>query len=176
MKNKEQPSRPNHITVRDIVVCGLFAAVLFVVQVGLSVLPNVELVSLLIIIYTLVFQRKTIAIIYIFAVLEGIIYSFGIWWIMYLYVWTILYAITRMLRKNESALLWAVVGGFFGLAFGLLCSVPYIALGGIGTGIAWWIRGIPFDLIHGCANFITILVLFRPIYTLLKRLYNRTEA
>ncbi|MDQ9757401.1 hypothetical protein RFZ45_00270, partial [Acinetobacter baumannii] len=69
--------------------------VLFVAQIALAVLPNIEIVSLLVIVYTLVFERKTIPIIYAFALLEGLVYGFGIWWIMYLYVWTILYAIVR---------------------------------------------------------------------------------
>lgn len=99
--------------VKDIVICGLFAAVLLVTQVALAVLPNIELVSLLIIVYTLVFGKKTIPIIYIFALLEGLLYGFGIWWVMYLYVWTILYFIVRLFRQSESSLFWGVVGGFF---------------------------------------------------------------
>lgn len=159
-------------TVKDIVICGLFASLLLVAQVALAVLPNIEIVSLLIIVYTLVFERKTVPMIYIFALLEGLIYGFGIWWFMYLYVWTILYLIVRVFRHNESALIWAVIGGFFGLGYGILCSFPYMVTSGIGTGIAWWIRGIPYDLIHGVGNFIVILVLFKPIYYVVKRCYH----
>ena len=35
-------------------------------------------------------RKKTLYIIYIFALLEGLIYGFGIWWIMYLYAWPML--------------------------------------------------------------------------------------
>lgn len=164
--------RKHAIAVKDIVICGLFAAVLLVTQVTLAALPNIELVSLLVIVYTLIFGKKTIPIIYIFALLEGLLYGFGIWWVMYLYVWTILYFIVRLFRQNESSLFWAVVGGFFGLIYGVLCSIPYFIAGGVGTGFAWWIRGIPYDLIHGVGNFIVILVLFKPIYISLKKLYQ----
>lgn len=158
--------------VKDIVICGLFAAVLLVTQVALAVLPNIELVSLLIIVYTLVFGKKTIPIIYIFALLEGLLYGFGIWWVMYLYVWTILYFIVRLFRQSESSLFWGVVGGFFGLSYGILCSIPYVVAGGIGAGLAWWIRGIPYDLIHGAGNFVVIIILFKPIYRALKKVYQ----
>lgn len=164
--------RKHAITVKDIVICGLFAAVLLVTQVTLAALPNIELVSLLVIVYTLIFGKKTIPIIYIFALLEGVLYGFGIWWVMYLYVWTILYFIVRLFRQNESSLFWAVVGGFFGLIYGVLCSIPYFIAGGVGAGLAWWIRGIPYDLIHGVGNFIVIFVLFKPIYISLKKLYQ----
>lgn len=163
------------MTIKDIVICGIFAAVLFVTQVALAVLPNIELVSLLVIVYTLVFGQRTIPMIYTFALLEGLIYGFGIWWVMYLYVWTILYLIVRCFRNNENSVFWAVVGGFYGLGYGVLCSIPYFFAGGFGGGIAWWIRGIPYDIMHGAGNFLVILLLFKPVYFSLKRMYSRME-
>lgn len=161
------------LSISDIVICGMFSAILLVAQIAMSVLPNIELVSLLVIVYTLVFKRKTILMIYIFALLEGLIYGFGVWWFMYLYVWTILYFIARIFRRNESPVFWAVIGGFFGLCYGMLCSIPYLIAGGIGAGIAWWIRGIPYDILHGIGNFIVILVLFKPIYSAFWELYKK---
>lgn len=155
---------------KDIVLCGLLAAVVFVLQVALGFLPNIEPVSILIIVFTLVLGRKTLLIIYTFALLEGIFYGFGIWWVMYLYVWTILYFIVRMMKKNQSVVIWAVVGGGFGLAFGALCAIPYAIAGGIGAGIAWWTAGLLFDIFHGIGNFFIILVLFRPVYSIVNRL------
>ncbi|MDL2295740.1 hypothetical protein LJC18_02910 [Lachnospiraceae bacterium OttesenSCG-928-E19] len=146
------------------------AALLLVGQVGLAFLPNIEVVSLLIIIYTLVFEKRTLYIIYVFALLEGMMYGFGIWWIMYLYVWTILYLIVRVCRKNESVMLWAILSAFFGLGFGALCAVPYAVAGGIGAGIAWWGAGILFDVIHGIGNFFVVLVLFKPVYYVVSKM------
>lgn len=155
---------------KDMVLCGLLAAILFVLQVMFGFLPNVEPVTILIIIFTLVLERKTLVIIYTFALLEGIFYGFGIWWIMYLYVWTILYFIVRLMRKNENVVIWAVVGGGFGLAFGALCAIPYAVAGGIGAGISWWTAGILFDIFHGVGNFFIILILFKPVYNIVSRL------
>ena len=98
---------------RELVGNAFLAAILVIVQVAFSFLPNIEFVSLLIILYTLVFEKRTVVIIYLFALLEGILYGFGVWWIMYLYVWTILYLLVRIFRKNNSLLLWAVLSGFF---------------------------------------------------------------
>ena len=156
---------------RDLVIVAMMAAVLFVVQVALSFVPNIELVTLLIIIYSLVIGRKTIFAIYVFALLEGLFYGFGIWWIMYLYVWTVLYFIVRALRKQQEVLVWSLVGGFFGLLFGTLCSIPYFFIGGIGAGVAWWVAGLPYDILHGVGNFVVILVLFKPIHKVVEKLY-----
>lgn len=155
---------------KDVVLCGLLAAVLFVLQVACGFLPNIEPVTILIIVFTLVLERKTLVIIYTFALLEGVFYGFGIWWIMYLYVWTILYLIVRVMRKNKSSVIWAVVGGGFGLAFGAMCAIPYVVAGGIGAGIAWWTAGLLFDIFHGIGNFVIILILFKPVYSIVNHM------
>jgi energy-coupling factor transport system substrate-specific component len=161
--------------IKDIVIIGMMSAIMIALQVVLGFLPNIELVSLLIILYTLVFGRKTIYIIYVFVVVEGFIYGFGLWWFNYLYVWTVLFLITILLRKLRSPLLWAAVSGFFGLGFGALCSIPYFMTSGISTGFAYWVSGIPFDITHGISNFVITLVLFLPLYYILDKVNKRME-
>jgi len=142
------------------------AAIVFVLQIIIAPIPNVEPVSLLMLLYTLHFRKKTLFVIYAFALLEGIWYGFHIWWIMYLYVWTILWAVVMLCSrqgKTHNALFWAVVSGLFGLAFGFLCSFPYVALGGIQMAYSWWLAGLPWDIPHGIGNFLVMLVLFYPL-------------
>ncbi|HWT75402.1 MAG TPA: hypothetical protein VN258_11900 [Mobilitalea sp.] len=162
--------------IKDIVIIGMLSAILVTVQVGLGFLPNVELVSALIILYTLILGRKTLYIIYIFVVLEGVIYGLGLWWFNYLYVWTVLYLIVRLLRKNSLPLFWAVISGAFGLGFGALCSIPYFITGGIPSGAAYWVAGIPFDLIHGVSNFIVTLLVFIPFQYIMKKMMSRYDT
>ena len=162
--------------VKDIVIIGLMGAILLALQVALSFIPNIELVSLLIILCTLIFQKKTVFIITIFVTLEGLLYGFGLWWINYLYIWFILYMIVTVLKKSKSPLFWALISGFFGLSYGGLCAIPYLFIGGVPTAIAYWISGIPFDLIHGIGNFIVALVLFAPLYHLLQTLYYKEDS
>ena len=45
------------LSVKDLVLIALLSALLLVSQVGLAFLPNVEVVSLLIILYTLFFKK-----------------------------------------------------------------------------------------------------------------------
>ena len=51
---------------REIVIYGILSAVLLAAQVSLGFLPNIEIVTLLILVYTLVFRKKVFFIIYIF--------------------------------------------------------------------------------------------------------------
>ena len=156
--------------VRDLVIQALLGAILFAVQVALSPLPNIELVSILCLVYTLTFGVRALGAIYVFVLLEGLLYGFGLWWIMYLYVWAILWGIAMLLRRYDSWLLWSFVLGFYGLAFGALCTIPYFFVGGVGTAVAWWINGIPFDIVHCLGNFASGLMLYRPLILVMKKL------
>ena len=75
---------------RDAAVVGVAAALMFGSQVALSFLPNVELVSLLVILFAQHLGRRALFAIYVFVLLEGLLYGFGSWWLVYLYIWTVL--------------------------------------------------------------------------------------
>ena len=82
------------IGTKDIVIVGMMSALLIAVQVGLAFLPNIELISLLIILSTIVYGWKTLYVIYIFTLAEGL-YGFESV-VNYLYIWTILMLITTV--------------------------------------------------------------------------------
>jgi len=157
-------------TTKDIVILAMCTAILFVQQIALAVLPNIELVSLLIIVYATTFRYKSLYIIYVFAILEGIFYGFHIWWISYLYIWTILAFITIVLHKIRSSIIWAAISGGFGLFFGALCAIPYLFIGGPAMAITYWVSGIPFDFIHCVSNFLICLMLWKPLTKLMFKL------
>ena len=167
MKQKTRTMKVIHI-----VTMGLLSTILFLGQVGMSMLPNIEPVTLLIILYTLVYKKRVFYIIYAFVFLEGLIYGFGIWWISYLYIWTILALLTMILQKNQSVIIWAVFAGAYGLLFGALTSIPYLVTGGPAAAFAYWASGIPYDIIHCAGNFVLTLVLYKPLLSLLKKLHN----
>lgn len=160
--------------VRQLVILGMLSAVLVAAQVTIAVLPNIELVTPLIIIFTLLLGSLVFAPIYAFVLVEGLIYGFGLWWINYLYVWSILALAVLLLRKQKSPAVFAVLGGAFGLLFGALCAVPYFFIGGPASALAYWISGIPFDLIHCLSNTVVTLLLFVPLYRLCARLIGDT--
>lgn len=150
---------------------GLLSAVLLIGQLGMSFLPNIEPVTCLVIIYTLVYKKRVFPIIYTFVILEGMIFGFGIWWMSYLYIWSLLAGLTLLLQKNQSVVIWAVIAGGFGLLFGALCAVPYLISGGPGAAFAYWSAGIPYDIIHCVGNFAVTMVIFQPVYQALRRLH-----
>ena len=181
---REQSSKRKNIfhgfklTVRDIALIGMMIAILEVCKRAMDFLPNVELVTFWIIMFTLFLGKKAVYGVLGFVLIEGLVFGFHVWWIMYLYLWPLLVLVTLLFRKNESGILWAVVSGIFGLVFGLAGSLPYIFIGAVDGGISgglymafsWWIAGIPWDLVHGIANFIVMLILYKPISEVMKKL------
>lgn len=148
----------------DIATIGICSAILFIVQVVFAFLPNIELVSLFIIIFTIHLRWKTLYSIYIFAIVEGVLYGFSIWFISYLYVWTILFFIVLLLsKKTDNLFIFSIISSIFGLAFGTLTSIPYFFIGGLSAVIAYIVSGIPFDLIHCVSNFLIGIMLFKPL-------------
>lgn len=155
------------LSLREIALLSVLAAILIVSQVAMSVLPNIELVSLLIIVYTRVYGVRVFYPIAVFVVLQGFIYGFHLWFINYLYVWAILAVVTLLLRRKASHGCFVLLSTAFGLLFGALCSPPYLFIGGVPAMISYFVAGIPFDILHGIGNLFIAAILMKPIYRLL---------
>lgn len=148
----------------------VLGVLLYVLQVALGFLPNIELVSLCVILFTLVFKKRVAGILAVFLLLEFVTYGFNTWVIMYLYVWPLLALLTHLFRRMDSALGWALLSGAFGLSFGLLCSLTYLFIGGISAATAYFLGGILYDIPHCIGNFVLMLLLYRRLRSLLERL------
>ena len=157
---------------RELAVLGLLGAVLFVGKLALAWLPNIEPVSLLVMVYAVVLGWRALFPIYIYVALECLIWGLNFWSLCYLYVWLVLALLALLLRRMESSLGWAVLSGAFGLCFGALCSLVYLVAGGWAFALSWWVSGIPFDLLHCAGNFVMALALFTPCRRVLSRLWR----
>ncbi len=146
---------------------------MYVGQVALSFIPNVEVVSLLVIVVTCVFRFRAIFSIYIFVICEVFTYGFNMWVINYLYIWAILWLAILLVSKSDSKAVFALISALFGLLFGTLCSIPYFILGGIGAGIGYIAQGIVFDLIHCVGNLVLTLLLYSPLNRVLRKAVSK---
>ena len=147
---------------------------MYVSQVIMASLPNIELVSFLIIIVTRRFGFKSLISVYIFTFLEIMTYGIHIWNIMYLYVWAILALVVIIFRKIDNVILYTVISGLFGILFGTLCSIPYFITGGISMGVAWIISGFSFDIPHCIGNVVLTAILYIPITKAYNYILNKT--
>ena len=163
------------LTVRQIVLFGMLGALIFAAKYVMAFLPNIEPVSLMVMLCVVVFGGKAVYPITLYVVMEFLFYGLGLWNINYLYIWAILAFAAWPMRQTRSALPWAILSGTFGLLFGALCAPVDVVIGGFGYAAAKWVSGIPFDVAHCIGNFAIALVMFVPMRNLLEKLYAKLE-
>ncbi len=160
------------LTTFEIVLFGVLGALTFAAKFVMSSLPNIEPVSLMIMLFAVTFGWKALYPTYLYVAMEILFYGVNLWNVYYLYVWAVLLTVALLMRKMQEPLGWAILSGTFGLLFGALCGVTDIFIGGFSYAAAKWVSGIWFDLMHCAGNFVIALLLFGPLRTQLKKLYD----
>lgn len=156
----------------------MLGTLMFCSKIAMQALPNIHLLGMLIMTYTVVFRVKALIPIYIYVILDGIFAGFNLWWIPYLYIWTILWAITMLLPQNMPKklkyIIYPLICCAHGLLFGLLYSPAYaiIMKMDLKAMLSWVAAGIPFDAIHGLGNLVLGLLIV-PLSELLKKLISK---
>ena len=158
--------------VLDLVQIAAMTAVLEAAKFLLNALPNVELITVLLMVYTVHFgYRKAMCSALLFALLESMWWGISIWTVTYFYVWPLLVIVTALIPKGESAFMYVLLAAGFGLLFGMLCALTTLVTAGWKAAAAWWAAGIPYDLIHCVSNGLTAAILFRPLVHALEKLH-----
>ncbi|MFI3208883.1 MAG: hypothetical protein R3Y40_07080 [Eubacteriales bacterium] len=163
------------LTTKEVAVFAMLASIMYLSKIIMEWIPNIHLLGMLIMSYTLVYRKKALIPIYVYVLLNGVTAGFATWWIPYLYVWTVLWAMTMILPQNmkerTKVVVYMIVCGLHGLSFGILYAPSQALLFGLSWEgmIAWIIAGLPFDAIHGLGN-LAAGTLIVPMVKLLKKL------
>lgn len=139
----------------------------------MEMLPNVHLLGVFVVAFTVVYRKKALYPIYTYVFLNGILSGFSAWWIPYLYLWTVLWGAVMLLPGNMpkkiQPIVYMAVCAAHGFLFGTLYAPAQAILHGLSFKgmIAWIIAGLPFDFIHGISNFFCG-ILIMPIIMVLR--------
>lgn len=154
---------------------------MYVSKVIMEWAPNIHLLGVFTIAFTVVYRAKALYPIYIYVLLNGMFAGFGTWWIPYLYIWAVLWGITMLLPKKMpkpvAVVVYSVVNALHGYGFGILYAPTQALLFGLSFKgmIAWVIAGFPFDFIHGTSNLVCGLLIV-PIVLVLRKLEKSTTV
>ncbi len=146
--------------IRSVALFGMIGAVMYVSKVLMEFLPNIHLLAVFITALTVVYRKKALYPLYAYVLLEGLFRGFSLWWVPYLYVWTVLWGmvmlIPRSLPKKWCPVVYMGVCGLHGLLFGMLYAPAQALMFGLSfRGMLMWIAaGFPYDLIHAGGNFV----------------------
>ena len=167
--------------IRLLVVFAMLGSIMFISDILMEFLPNVHLVGVLTVVYTIVYRSKALIPIYVYVFINGLYMGFGIWWIAYLYVWAILWAfimlVPRRLPKGIRTVLYIIAVTAHGLLFGILyMPVQYIYMPNIKMLWTWVSVGfVTADIYHGIGNLIFGGLLIMPLSRLLIELEAKTS-
>ena len=163
------------LTVYEIAVFGMLGALMMVSDLIMNIIPNVHLVGVMIVVLTVVYRWKALFPIYVYVLLIGLMEGAGLW-ATYCYVWAILWGMVMLLPRHMpkwlAPILYALVCGLHGFAFGFLL-IPYqMALTGFtfAQALVWWQFGFyTADIPHGIGNLIGSTLII-PLATLIRKL------
>ena len=119
------------LTTFEIVLFGVLGALTFAAKFVMSSLPNIEPVSLMIMLFAVTFGWKALYPTYLYVAMEILFYGINMWNVYYLYVWAVLLIAALLLRKMQEPLGWAILSGTFGLLVGALCGITDIFICGV---------------------------------------------
>ena len=161
------------LTVREVTIFAMLGGVMYASKLIMEFAPNVHLLGVFTIAFTVVYRKKALYPIYTYVLLNGMFSGFATWWIPYLYLWTVLWGVVMLLPRNMSkkmqTIVYMIVCAAHGFLFGTLYAPAQAILYGLDFRgmIAWIAAGLPWDFVHGVSNFFCG-ILIMPIVSVLR--------
>ena len=163
------------LSVKELAVFGMLGTLMCISKYVMEFLPNMHLLAVFTVAFTVVFRKKALYPIYIFVFLVGFFSGFSVWWLPYLYIWAVLWGAVMLIPKNLNPkiapFVYIAVCSLHGFLYGTIYAPAQALLFGLdfkGT-VAWIIAGLPFDMVHGFSN-LCLGVLIVPIIKVLNKL------
>lgn len=169
------------LTIREMAVFAMLGALMYASKMIMEVAPNVHLLGVFTIAFTVVYRKKALYPIYTYVLLNGIFCGFATWWIPYLYLWAVLWGATMLLPKRIPEkirpLVYMLLCAAHGFLFGTLYAPAQALLYGLSFQkmVAWVISGLPWDFVHGVSNFFCGMLIV-PVIKILTFLENKTAV
>lgn len=155
----------------------MLGAIMYASKVIMEGIPNVHLLGVFTVAITVVYRKKALYAIYTFVFLTGLFGGFSMWWLPYLYIWTVLWGaamlIPKGLSKRKTAVICIIICSLHGFLFGTLYAPAQALMFGLDfrQTIAWIAAGLPYDCIHGVSNLVCG-TLIMPITAALRKAEN----
>ena len=154
--------------VRRLALLSILTALCYVGRMMFQFIPNVQPVTAVLIILTLTLGMTDGFIVAILSiVLTNFLLGMGPWTIAQIASFGVLIVVTGLVmkpfystsQKRGLRIVFALFAFFGGLLYGFVISVISVKLMGINSFWAYYIAGIPFDLMHGLGNASFYLIL-----------------
>lgn len=165
-------------TVKAIALVGVCAATIECAKLALAFLPNIELVTFLIALYSYTFGVIGVASAVVFVAIEPLIYGIGTWVVSYFIYWPLLALCFFVLGKLKvkSRIILTASALVMTFIFGLISSLVDLGLFSgytdnfLARFIIYYGRGAVFYALQLACNAVLFPLLFRPMQEKLSRI------
>lgn len=166
------------LSVREIAIFAMLGAIMLGSKKLMEFMPNIHPLTMLTIVYTLVYRKKAIFPLLVYLVLDTVVVG-GITWILPYYyifplVWLCALAIPKRLSGMPLQICCTVICTLFGFAFGTLYAPWQAILYGLNfeKTLAWILTGLPWDAVHALGNFAASFLIL-PLAKLLQKIQKQ---
>ena len=181
IKSDGNDVRGRTVSTFEMVLYAMLGTMAFCSKLMMEGLPNVHLIGMFVMLFALVFRTKGLIPLYVFVFLTGLYAGFNVWWIPYLYIWTVLWGATMLLPKNMprwlQLVVFPVVCALHGLCYGTLYA-PMQALFfhyDFKRTLAWIAVGFRWDCVHAAGNFCAGLLVY-PLKEVMMKLVRKGQG
>ena len=191
-KDKEKIRQNGVMTARYITHVAVMAGLITALKFALSFLPNIELITLFIAVFSAVWGLKySLPAPAVFCLVEMAIYGIGSWVVLYFIYWPLLAVIFHFALRGKKppvamgiAVAIAVPMTVF---FGVLsaCTDTLFVVGAVSPDmldtyfVSYYLKGLWFDLLHLVSVVASILLLYIPLVKICEKIkvgINPTKA
>lgn len=88
------------LSTRELTVFAMLGALMYASKMIMEVAPNVHLLGVFTVAFTVVYRKKALYPIYTYVLLNGIFCGFATWWLPYLYIWTVLWGVVMLIPNS----------------------------------------------------------------------------
>lgn len=165
------------MSVRKITLLSLLTTLVYVGRTSFQFLPNVQPMTTILILITLILGLKDGIIVAILSLLlSNLSMGMGIWTIAQIVSFSfilLLVSIIGKIYKNIPKSVMALVCGFMGLVYGFIISLVQAPFFGWASFIPYYISGIPYDMYHAFGNYFFYLILAPALTPILLKNKNK---
>lgn len=163
--------------LKEVVLLSFMTTVLFIQQIALSAIPNIQFSFLLVVVYTKAFGTRNTMMITLLHVFANVLIYGGYMYViapfMVLGYWSVIAIVQVTPRSKKNYNIRLAVAGFIGsLTYSWILAIPSIFI----LGLNWKLylaADLVWELVLGLSSFITILFLFEPLEKVLKNYKER---
>lgn len=164
------------LSIHEICELAIICALMVGGKEVLNALPNIHPVMLLILLCVRLYGAKAFYPVTGFVIIETMLFGVSIWTVTYFYIWPLYTLCALPFRKTESRVFWAIYAGICGLLFGPLSAIVTWIIADWPAAVAYWVAGIPYDMIHCASNFVIVLLLLDPLTKLVMKIRSQSGS